>query len=205
MARLPRGPASLKSRRPRLCRDGAGAARRHRCVWAALLFAWVSEVLANSRIQPKRTDVGALRLRTIARDEDRPCADFPLAGPRGRRAIRDPPPPGFLLGADAAIRHDPENSAPLVRRRGSAADATLRHLEKFAFDLREQTRRNEPVGEVARTAWNCGESIRPFLDIVFGHDHPTPCIIKPYCLANLRWNFDCRDLIARLRMRGRRE
>jgi 2-methylfumaryl-CoA hydratase len=39
------------------------------------VFAW-SEVLAKAEL-PKRTDVGALRLRTIA-TKDRPCADFPL-------------------------------------------------------------------------------------------------------------------------------
>ena len=41
----------------------------------ATVFAW-SEVLAKAEL-PKRTDVGALRLRTIA-TKDRPCADFPL-------------------------------------------------------------------------------------------------------------------------------
>jgi 2-methylfumaryl-CoA hydratase len=39
------------------------------------VFAW-SEVLAKTEL-PKRTDVGALRLRTIA-TKDKPCADFPL-------------------------------------------------------------------------------------------------------------------------------
>jgi 2-methylfumaryl-CoA hydratase len=39
------------------------------------VFAW-SEVRAKSRL-PGRTDVGALRLRTIA-TKNRPCADFPL-------------------------------------------------------------------------------------------------------------------------------
>jgi 2-methylfumaryl-CoA hydratase len=39
------------------------------------VFAW-SEILARSRL-PGRTDVGALRLRTIA-TKNRPCADFPL-------------------------------------------------------------------------------------------------------------------------------
>jgi 2-methylfumaryl-CoA hydratase len=39
------------------------------------VFAW-SEVLAKAEL-PKRTDVGALRLRTIA-TKDKPCADFPL-------------------------------------------------------------------------------------------------------------------------------
>ncbi len=39
------------------------------------VFAW-SEVLAKSEL-PGRSDVGALRLRTIA-TKDRPCADFPL-------------------------------------------------------------------------------------------------------------------------------
>jgi 2-methylfumaryl-CoA hydratase len=40
----------------------------------ATVYAW-SEVLAKSEL-PHRTDVGALRLRTIA-TKDRPCADFP--------------------------------------------------------------------------------------------------------------------------------
>jgi 2-methylfumaryl-CoA hydratase len=39
------------------------------------VFAW-SEVLAKSEL-PKRSDLGALRLRTIA-TKDKPCADFPL-------------------------------------------------------------------------------------------------------------------------------
>ncbi len=39
------------------------------------VFAW-SEVLAKSEL-PGRTDVGALRLRTVATN-DRPCNDFPL-------------------------------------------------------------------------------------------------------------------------------
>jgi 2-methylfumaryl-CoA hydratase len=39
------------------------------------VFAW-SEVLAKSEL-PSRSDVGALRLRTIA-TKDRPCTDFPL-------------------------------------------------------------------------------------------------------------------------------
>lgn len=39
------------------------------------VFAW-SEILAKSEL-PKRTDMGALRLRTVA-TRDRPCADFPL-------------------------------------------------------------------------------------------------------------------------------
>ncbi|HEX2537562.1 MAG TPA: hypothetical protein VHL13_04700, partial [Pseudolabrys sp.] len=39
------------------------------------VFAW-SEVLETSAL-PGRTDVGAMRLRTIA-TKDRPCADFPL-------------------------------------------------------------------------------------------------------------------------------
>jgi 2-methylfumaryl-CoA hydratase len=41
----------------------------------ATVFAW-SEVLAKAELQG-RTDVGALRLRTVA-TKDRPCADFPL-------------------------------------------------------------------------------------------------------------------------------
>jgi 2-methylfumaryl-CoA hydratase len=39
------------------------------------VFAW-SEVLETAEI-PGRTDIGALRLRTIA-TKDRPCRDFPL-------------------------------------------------------------------------------------------------------------------------------
>ncbi|MGI8525437.1 MAG: MaoC family dehydratase, partial [Pseudolabrys sp.] len=39
------------------------------------VFAW-SEILAKAEL-PGRTDVGALRIRTIA-TRDRPCADFPL-------------------------------------------------------------------------------------------------------------------------------
>ena len=39
------------------------------------VFAW-SEVLAKSEL-PKRSDVGALRLRTVA-TKDKPCGDFPL-------------------------------------------------------------------------------------------------------------------------------
>ena len=39
------------------------------------IFAW-SEVLAKSEL-PGRTDVGALRLRTIA-TRDQPCNDYPL-------------------------------------------------------------------------------------------------------------------------------
>ena len=39
------------------------------------VFAW-SEVLAKAEL-PNRSDVGALRLRTVA-TKDRPCADFPL-------------------------------------------------------------------------------------------------------------------------------
>ncbi|MGN6462261.1 MAG: hypothetical protein ACTHLY_13795, partial [Pseudolabrys sp.] len=38
------------------------------------VFAW-SEVLATAQL-PGRSDVGALRLRTIA-TKDRPCGDFP--------------------------------------------------------------------------------------------------------------------------------
>jgi 2-methylfumaryl-CoA hydratase len=39
------------------------------------VFAW-SEILAAADV-PGRSDVGALRLRTVA-TKDRPCADFPL-------------------------------------------------------------------------------------------------------------------------------
>jgi len=41
----------------------------------ATVFAW-SEVLARAEL-PGRSDVGALRLRTVA-TKDRPCHDFPL-------------------------------------------------------------------------------------------------------------------------------
>jgi 2-methylfumaryl-CoA hydratase len=41
----------------------------------ATVFAW-SEVLAKAEL-PRRSDVGALRLRTVA-TKDQPCADFPL-------------------------------------------------------------------------------------------------------------------------------
>jgi 2-methylfumaryl-CoA hydratase len=44
------------------------------------VFAW-SEVLAKAEL-PARTDVGALRLRTIA-TKDRPCHDFPLKAGEG--------------------------------------------------------------------------------------------------------------------------
>ena len=40
----------------------------------ATVFAW-SEVLAKGEL-PGRSDVGALRIRTVA-TKDRPCADFP--------------------------------------------------------------------------------------------------------------------------------
>ena len=46
-----------------------------RCLRANTVFAW-SEILAKSEL-PKRSDIGALRLRTVA-TKDRPCADFPL-------------------------------------------------------------------------------------------------------------------------------
>ena len=62
------------------------------------VFAW-SEVLAKSEL-PGRSDVGALRLRTVA-TKDRPCADFPYKNGRGlrpRRAARS-----RLLGADPAV------------------------------------------------------------------------------------------------------
>jgi 2-methylfumaryl-CoA hydratase len=53
------------------------------------LFAW-SQVLAKADL-PGRTDVGALRLRTIAA-KDRPCHDFPPAG--------DDPDPAVVLDLD---------------------------------------------------------------------------------------------------------
>ena len=48
------------------------------------VFAW-SEVLAKSEL-PKRNDVGALRLRTVA-TKDQPCGGFPATNP-ARRTIR---------------------------------------------------------------------------------------------------------------------
>jgi 2-methylfumaryl-CoA hydratase len=48
------------------------------CFAGDTVYAW-SEVTAKSAL-PGRADAGALRLRTIA-TKDRPCADFPAAGP----------------------------------------------------------------------------------------------------------------------------
>ncbi len=45
------------------------------------IYAW-SEVLEKIDL-PDRTDVGALRLRTVA-TKDRPCAEFPFTGPDGK-------------------------------------------------------------------------------------------------------------------------
>ena len=65
------------------------------------VFAW-SEVLATSEL-PGRSDVGALRLRTVA-TKDRPCADFPLQERRRLRPRRHPR--SGLLGADPALTDD---------------------------------------------------------------------------------------------------
>src|SRR5437764_513089 len=54
------------------------------------VFAW-TEVLAASEL-PGRSDVGALRLRTVA-TKDRPCADFPLK-------IGDGDDPAVILDLD---------------------------------------------------------------------------------------------------------
>ena len=62
------------------------------------VFAW-SEVLDKSEL-PGRSDVGALRLRTVA-TRDRPCADFPYKSRRRLRSRRAARP--RLLGADAAL------------------------------------------------------------------------------------------------------
>ena len=64
----------------------------------ATVYAW-SEVLAKADL-PKRSDVGALRLRIVA-TKDRPCADFPLKSRRSGRSGRDPR--SRLLGAGAAL------------------------------------------------------------------------------------------------------
>lgn len=66
------------------------------------VFAW-SQVLAVAEL-PGRTDVGALRLRTIA-TKDRPCADFPLklapgAAEGGARATGDDDDPAAILDLD---------------------------------------------------------------------------------------------------------
>jgi len=66
------------------------------------VFAW-SEVLAVADV-PGRSDVGALRLRTIA-TKDRPCADFPLKpalGPAegGARGSGDDYDPAVILDLD---------------------------------------------------------------------------------------------------------
>lgn len=66
------------------------------------VFAW-SEVLAKADI-PGRSDVGALRLRTIA-TKDRPCADFPLklapgAAEGGARGTGDDYDPAVILDLD---------------------------------------------------------------------------------------------------------
>ena len=62
------------------------------------VFAW-SEVLAKADL-PGRSDVGALRLRTVA-TKDRPCPDFPLQIGGHRRP--GGPARSRLLGADAAL------------------------------------------------------------------------------------------------------
>ncbi len=55
------------------------------------VFAW-SEVLEKAEV-PGRSDVAALRLRTVAA-KDRPCADFPLTAADGK------PDPSVLLDFD---------------------------------------------------------------------------------------------------------
>jgi 2-methylfumaryl-CoA hydratase len=55
------------------------------------IYAW-SEVLAKHDL-PGRTDLGALRLRTVA-TKDRACADFPFQGPDGK------PDPAVVLELD---------------------------------------------------------------------------------------------------------
>ncbi|ODN70270.1 hypothetical protein A6302_02423 [Methylobrevis pamukkalensis] len=55
------------------------------------IFAW-SEILETGEI-PGRTDVGALRVRTVA-TRNRPCADFPGAEDDGR------PDPSVVLDLD---------------------------------------------------------------------------------------------------------
>ena len=81
------------------------------------VFAW-SEVLAKAEL-PGRTDVGALRLRTVA-TKDQPCADFPLKQGGGRRSGGDPR--SGLLGADPAVsvqrRHALGRLTPPERGRG---------------------------------------------------------------------------------------
>ena len=57
------------------------------------VFAW-SEVLATSEL-PGRSDVGALRLRTVA-TKDRPCPDFPLEG--WRRSTIPPSSSTWITG-----------------------------------------------------------------------------------------------------------
>ncbi len=58
------------------------------------IYAW-SQVLERSEL-PGRSDLGALRLRTIA-TKDRACADFPLAGPDGK------PDPAVVLDLDYTV------------------------------------------------------------------------------------------------------
>ncbi len=58
------------------------------------IYAW-SEVLEKIDL-PDRTDVGALRLRTVA-TKDRPCAEFPFTGPDGK------PDPAVVLDLDYTV------------------------------------------------------------------------------------------------------
>jgi len=58
------------------------------------IYAW-SEVLEKIDL-PERSDVGALRLRSIA-TKDKPCAEFPLAGPDGK------PDPAVVLDLDYTV------------------------------------------------------------------------------------------------------
>ncbi|MEE8500317.1 MAG: MaoC family dehydratase, partial [Kiloniellales bacterium] len=58
------------------------------------IYAW-SEVLAKHEL-PGRTDLGALRLRTVA-TKDRACADFPYQDPDGK------PDPSVVLELDYTV------------------------------------------------------------------------------------------------------
>jgi len=58
------------------------------------IYAW-SEVLEKIDL-PDRTDVGALRLRTVA-TKDKPCAEFPFTGPDGK------PDPAVVLDLDYTV------------------------------------------------------------------------------------------------------
>ncbi len=87
------------------------------------VFAW-SQVLAAAEL-PGRSDVGALRLRTIA-TKDRPCADFPLKERRRLRPGGDPR--SRLLGADAAltIRRWRADGRPVAAHKAAASPRCAR-------------------------------------------------------------------------------